>query len=148
MAAVNQDVTLALYKTVELLHWDTFGWIAKAVLTLLICTYFITSSDSGTLVITTLLSIGDQEPPVLHRAIWGLGQGVVAAILLVSGGLTALQAASIIAALPFSVIMLAMCYSLMLGLKQESQRQFEYRQNLKRYDGPYHMSLMERIGPA
>lgn len=47
----NQDVTLALYKTVELLHWDTFGWIAKAVLTLLICTYFITSSDSGTLVI-------------------------------------------------------------------------------------------------
>ncbi len=85
------------------------------MLTLLICTYFITSSDSGTLVITTLLSIGDQDPPVLHRAIWGLGQGLVAAILLVSGGLAALQAASIIAALPFSVIMLAMCYSLMLA---------------------------------
>ncbi len=85
--AVNQDVTMALYKTVELLHWETFGWIAKGVLTLLICTYFITSSDSGTLVITTLLSIGDQDPPVLHRAIWGLGQGLVAAILLVSGGL-------------------------------------------------------------
>ncbi|MCZ4263269.1 BCCT family transporter, partial [Limimaricola sp. G21655-S1] len=79
---------------------------------------------------------------------WGLGQGLVAAILLVSGGLAALQAASIIAALPFSVIMLAMCYSLMLGLKQESQRQFEYRQNLKRHDGSSHMSLMERIGPA
>ena len=86
--------------------------------------------------------------PVLHRAVWGLGQGLVAAILLVSGGLAALQAASIIAALPFSVIMLAMCYSLMLGLKQESQRQFEYRQNLKRHDGSSHMSLMERIGPA
>ncbi|MGL4795367.1 MAG: BCCT family transporter, partial [Aeromonas jandaei] len=109
---------------------------------------FITSSDSGTLVITTLLSIGDQDPPVPHRALWGLGQGLVAAILLVSGGLAALQAASIIAALPFSVIMLAMCYSLMLGLKQESQRQFEYRQNLKRHDGSSHMSLLERIGPA
>ena len=48
---------------------------------------------------------------MLHRAIWGLGRGLVAAILLVSGGLAALQAASIIAALPFSVIMLAMCYS-------------------------------------
>ena len=150
VAAVNQDVTLALYKTVDLMHWETFGLIAKGALTLLICTYFITSSDSGTLVITTLLSIGDQEPPVLHRAIWGLGlgQGLVAAILLVSGGLAALQAASIIAALPFSVIMLAMCYSLMLGLKQESRRQFEYRQNLKRHDGSSHMSLMDRIGPA
>ncbi|MGL5498892.1 MAG: BCCT family transporter, partial [Aeromonas sobria] len=148
VAAVNQDVTLALYQTVELLHWGTLGWIAKGVLTLLICTYFITSSDSGTLVITTLLSIGDQDPPVLHRAIWGLGQGLVAAILLLSGGLAALQAASIIAALPFSVIMLAMCYSLMLGLKQESQRQFEYRQNLKRHDGSSHMSLLDRIGPA
>ncbi len=72
----------------------------------------------------------------------------MAAILLVSGGLAALQAASIIAALPFSVIMLAMCYSLMLGLKQESQHQFEYRQKLKRHDGSTHMSLLERIGPA
>ena len=146
--AVNQDVTLALYKTVELMHWETFGWIAKGVLTLLICTYFITSSDSGTLVITTLLSIGDQDPPVLHRAIWGLGQGLVAAILLVSGGLAALQAASIIAALPFSVIMLAMCYSLMQGLKQESQHQFEYRQKLKRHPGSVNLSLMDRIGPG
>ena len=146
--AVNQDVTLALYKTVELMHWETFGWIAKGVLTLLICTYFITSSDSGTLVITTLLSIGDQDPPVLHRAIWGLGQGLVAAILLVSGGLAALQAASIIAALPFSLIMLAMCYSLMQGLKQESQHQFEYRQKLKRHPGSVNLSLLDRIGPG
>ena len=81
-------------------------------------------------------------------AIWGLGQGLVAAILLVSGGLAALQAASIIAALPFSVIMLAMCYSLMQGLKQESQHQFEYRQKLKRHPGSVNLSLMDRIGPG
>ena len=85
---------------------------------------------------------------MLHRAIWGLGQGLVAAILLVSGGLAALQAASIIAALPFSVIMLAMCYSLVLGLKQESQHQFEYRQKLKRHPGSVNLSLMDRIGPG
>lgn len=146
--AVNQDVTQALYKTVDMLDWGSIGLIAKGVLTLLICTYFITSCDSGTLVITTLLSIGESEPPVRHRAIWGLGQGLVAAILLISGGLAALQAASIIAALPFSVIMLAMCYSLILGLKQESQRQVEYRQNLKRHDGSLHLSLKDRIGPG
>ena len=68
--------------------------------------------------------------------------------LLVSGGLAALQAASIIAALPFSVIMLAMCYSLMQGLKQESQHQFEYRQKLKRHPGSVNLSLMDRIGPG
>jgi choline/glycine/proline betaine transport protein len=146
--AVNQDVTQALYKTVDMLDWGTVGLIAKGILTLLICTYFITSCDSGTLVITTLLSIGESEPPIRHRAVWGIGQGLVAAILLMSGGLAALQAASIIAALPFSVIMLAMCYSLILGLKQESQRQVEYRQNLKRHDGSSYMSLKERIGPG
>ncbi|KAL8188452.1 UNVERIFIED_CONTAM: hypothetical protein K2H54_000129 [Gekko kuhli] len=123
--------------------------IAKGVLTLLICTYFITSSDSGTLVITTLLSIGDQDPPVPHRALWGLGQGLVAAILLVSGGLAALQAASIIAALPFSVIMLAMLLFADAGAQTgEPAPVFEYRQNLKRHDGSSHMSLLERIGPA
>ena len=117
------------------------------MLTLLICTYFITSSDSGTLVITTLLSIGDQDPRAAPCHL-GTGAGLVAAILLVSGGLAALQAASIIAALPFSVIMLAMCYSLMQGLKQESQHQFEYRQKLKRHPGSVNLSLMDRIGPG
>ena len=118
------------------------------MLTLLICTYFITSSDSGTLVITTLLSIGDQDPPVLHRAIWGLGRGWSQPFCWSPAGLPPCRPASIIAALPFSVIMLAMCYSLMQGLKQESQHQFEYRQKLKRHPGSVNLSLMDRIGPG
>ena len=80
------------------------------MLTLLICTYFITSSDSGTLVITTLLSIGDRIPRAAPRHL-GAGPGAGGGHPAGLRRLGPLQAASIIAALPFSVIMLAMCYS-------------------------------------
>jgi choline/glycine/proline betaine transport protein len=118
-AAVDEDVTLALYRTLEAMDVGRLGVILAALMTLLIGTYFITSSDSGTLVITTLLSVGDPEPPTAHRVVWGLGEGFVAAVLLLSGGLVALQAASIIAALPFSIIMLFMCWALVRGLSEE-----------------------------
>jgi choline/glycine/proline betaine transport protein len=117
--AVNEDTTLALYRTLEAMDAGLLGAIFAAVATLLIGTYFVTSSDSGTLVITTLLSVGDPEPPVAHRVVWGLGEGFVAAVRLITGGLAALQAASIIAALPFSVIMLFMCWALVKGLSEE-----------------------------
>ncbi|WP_062269511.1 BCCT family transporter [Endozoicomonas arenosclerae] len=146
--AVNNDVTVALYETISLMNT---GWIepaAKVLVTLLICTYFITSCDSGTLVITTLLSVGDDEPPMRHRIIWGVGQGLVAAILLLTGGLAALQAASIIAGLPFSIIMLFMCYALVAGLRNEKNRVFEDRLRLRAQDASPHMNLLERIGPG
>jgi len=118
--AVNEDVTRALYFTVSTIgHPPWVSTIMAAVVTLLIASYFITSSDSGTLVITTLLSLGDDEPPIRHRVVWGLGEGLVASVLLLAGGLAALQAAAIIAALPFSLIMLFMCFSLIKGLRDE-----------------------------
>ncbi|MCA1940115.1 MAG: BCCT family transporter [Caenispirillum bisanense] len=118
-AAVNEDVTLALYTTIGAMASDGIAYAAMCLVTLLIATYFITSSDSATLVVTTLLSIGDAEPPTPHRVVWGLGEGFVAAVLLLAGGLEGLQAASIIAALPFSIIMLFMCYGLVQGLREE-----------------------------
>ncbi len=117
--AVNEDVTLALYTTIEQMGVGFIGTIAAALATLLVATYFITSSDSGTLVITTMLSMGDEHPPTRHRVFWGATEGAVAAVLLIAGGLTALQTASIAAALPFSVIMLIMCYGLLKALHQE-----------------------------
>jgi len=117
--AVNEDVTLALYTTIEQMGVGLLGTIAAALATLLIATYFITSSDSGTLVVTTMLSMGDEEPPTGHRIFWGVTEGTVAAVLLIAGGLSALQTASITAALPFSVIMLIMCYGLVKALAEE-----------------------------
>lgn len=117
--AVKADLTSALYVTLEKLDPGFMGNLAAAVATLLIATFFITSSDSGTLVINTILSLGDPEPPMVHRVVWGLKEGLVAAVLLLTGGLSALQTASITAALPFSVIMLFMVWGLVRALKAE-----------------------------
>ena len=119
--AVGQDVTLALYATFD--NMDVSALLAKmaaTLATLLIATYFITSSDSGTLVVNTLMSMGDENPPVVHRVIWGLGEGLVAAVLLLMGGLGALQTAAIAGALPFAIIMFFMAIGLVKSLRQES----------------------------
>ena len=111
----------ALYGTIEqmtTIHW--LNWSMAALSTFLLATWFITSSDSGTLVITTMLSMGDDNPPKRFRIIWGLGEGFVAAVLLMSGGLKALQTASIAAALPVSVIMLLMTYGILKSLNEDS----------------------------
>jgi choline/glycine/proline betaine transport protein len=107
--------------TLEKLDNGFFGTLAAFTATLLISTYFITSSDSGTLVITTILSMGDENPPLGHRILWGLGEGAVAAILLLVGGLAALQTAAIIVALPFSMVMIIMMWGLVKALRQENQ---------------------------
>jgi len=117
--AVADDLTRALYVTFDKMEAGIVGTVFTAIATLLIATYFVTSSDSGTLVINTLLSMGDPEPPMAHRVLWGLSEGAVAAVLLVAGGLGALQTASITAALPFSIIMLAMCVGLVKALGDE-----------------------------
>ena len=134
--AVNKDVTIALYTTFEKISFNSFNidflnmatltidlnfisTIASAIATLLIASYFITSSDSATLVVCTILSVGNENPPIKHRVFWGIGEGAVAGILLILGGLQALQTASITAALPFSFIILAMVYGLITALKEE-----------------------------
>ncbi len=111
----------ALYGTIDrLTDIGALQWLMSALATLLLATWFITSSDSGTLVITTMLSMGDDNPPQRFRIVWGLGEGFVAGVLLLAGGLKALQTASIAAALPISVIMLFMTYGLIKSLSEDS----------------------------
>jgi len=117
--AVKADVTSALYVTLDKLDAGFAGTAAAFLATLLIATYFVTSSDSGTLVVTTILSMGNENPPTAHRVMWGMGEGAVAAILLMVGGLKALQTASITAALPFSFVMIIMMWGLVKSLRQE-----------------------------
>ena len=115
------NLPAALYGTIErLTDISVLQWIVSALATLLLATWFITSSDSGTLVITTMLSMGDDNPPQRFRIVWGMGEGLVAAALLAAGGLKALQTASIAAALPISVIILFMTYGLVKSLQEDS----------------------------
>ncbi len=113
--AVAADTSVALFKFFEYLPFST---IASLIATLLVITFFVTSSDSGSLVIDMLTSGGaEEDTPVWQRIFWSVTEGVIAASLLVAGGLTALQTGTIASALPFSVIMLLMCWGLLRALR-------------------------------
>jgi choline/glycine/proline betaine transport protein len=71
------------------------------------------------LVIDSLTSGGKIDAPVGQRIFWAITEGAIAAVLLIGGGLEALQTASIVSALPFTLILFIMCYSLFLGLKED-----------------------------
>lgn len=87
--------------------------------TVLVITFFVTSSDSASLVVDMLTSGGELEPPRITRVFWAAIEGAIAIVLLVAGGLGALQAASIITALPFSIVMLLMCVATYRTLRAE-----------------------------
>ncbi|MBF38245.1 MULTISPECIES: BCCT family transporter [unclassified Idiomarina] len=102
ISEVQDNQAIALFKLYEELPLTS---IVSFVTVLLIITFFVTSSDSGSLVIDSLAS-GGMETPVWQRVFWASSEGVVAAVLLVAGGLGALQTAAITSALPFAVIIL------------------------------------------
>jgi choline/glycine/proline betaine transport protein len=81
--------------------------------------FFVTSSDSGSLVIDMLASGGNPDPPKVQRVFWALLEGAVAAALLITGGLAALQTAAIATGLPFAAVLVVMCFSLFKGLRAE-----------------------------
>ncbi|WP_028575655.1 BCCT family transporter [Desulfonatronovibrio hydrogenovorans] len=114
--AVSADTTVALFQFFEHLPFST---LASLVATILVVTFFVTSSDSGSLVIDMLTSGGEEDAPVWQRIFWACTEGVVAAALLLAGGLGALQTATIASALPFTVIMLLMCWGLLRALRIE-----------------------------
>ncbi|MBM6405320.1 BCCT family transporter [Phycicoccus sp. CSK15P-2] len=117
--AVNEDIARPLFLVIDNFGLGVLGSVLAFIALVLIITYFVTSSDSGTLVVTTLISMGKEEPPAGYRVFWGLGEGAVAAVLLASGGLAALQTASLAAGLPFSIIMFIMMWGLMKALAAE-----------------------------
>ncbi|MFC0215412.1 BCCT family transporter [Paenibacillus chartarius] len=117
-AAAN-DVTSALFLTLEQLPFGI--WIA-ALATLLIITFFITSADSATFVLGMLSSNGNPNPSNKVKIVWGIFQSLIAVVLLISGGLTGLQTASIVAAVPFAVIIVGMCASILVALRQDEKR--------------------------
>ncbi|WP_371931458.1 BCCT family transporter [Glutamicibacter sp. MNS18] len=97
------------------------GQILSVLAIVLVAIFFITSSDSGSLVVDMLASGGHPNPPIWSRVLWSLIEGFVALALLLAGGLSSLQAAALATALPFSVILILMCISTVRGLRYESR---------------------------
>ena len=109
-----QQLELALFR---LLEAQAFGDVTSVIAILLVAVFFITSSDSGSLVVDTITAGGKMDTPPALRVFWCAFEGMVAITLLVSGGLVALQTAALITGLPFALILLAMCYSTWKGLR-------------------------------
>ncbi|MBB4931165.1 choline/glycine/proline betaine transport protein [Lipingzhangella halophila] len=122
----------SLYALLEGLPWGTAA-VGTAVV--LVALFFVTSSDSGSLVADMLASGGRSDPPVWSRVFWSLLEGAVAAALLMVGGeagLTALRYATVIIALPFSVVMIAMCVAMVRSLRAERRLQLRIQRGLQR----------------
>ncbi len=128
VSAVEKDVSTALFVMLE--NFPLTG-ITSFIGIVLVTIFFITSSDSGSLVVDHLTSGGKLDSPVPQRIFWAITEGLCAAALLMGGGLIALQSASIATGLPFTFILIVMVYSLYIGLQQEY----------------YHASIIEKIDP-
>ena len=115
--AVAADISTALFIFFEQLPFST---VLSVIGIILVAGFFVTSSDSGSLVVVSLTSGGNPNPSVGIRVFWALAGGAIAAVLLLGGGLQALQTAVIITGLPFAIILLLMCYSLYRGLDEEA----------------------------
>jgi choline/glycine/proline betaine transport protein len=111
-----QGQTIAMF---AMLEQFPLGALTGLLATALVITFFVTSSDSGSLVIDHLTSGGKHDVPKTQRIFWAVTEGAVAAILLYGGGLNALQTAAITTGLPFAVILCLMCYTVYLGLDNE-----------------------------
>jgi choline/glycine/proline betaine transport protein len=120
--AVQNDVSTALFVFLETIP---FTEAISVLAIVLVTSFFITSSDSGSLVVDSLTSGGKISAPVGQRIFWATTEGAVAAVLLIGGGLQALQTATIITGLPFAFLLLTMCYSLHKGLSQDLKKKKE-----------------------
>ena len=104
------------------------GPVLSGVAVLLVLVFFVTSSDSGSFVVDMLTHNGNPNPPVWSRVFWSVLEGSIAAVLIWSSsaalggdtsGIAALQALTIVAAAPFSLVMIGMCLSLIKALRRD-----------------------------
>ena len=119
------NVDLSQFATEEVLfaifNESSLSVVLSVVAIILVSTFFITSADSATFVLGMQTTYGSLTPPNTVKLTWGILQSTVAAILLYSGGLQALQNALIAAAFPFSIIMVLMMISLYRSLTKEKK---------------------------
>ncbi len=116
---VNEDTSVALFVFLENFP---FSSVLTLLAVLMVVIFFVTSCDSGAMVVDMLCSNGRNDTPLWQRIYWAVSVGVVAAILLYAGGLGALQTMTIVAALPFSVILLVALFGLMKALRVEDYK--------------------------
>nr|WP_307776174.1 BCCT family transporter [uncultured Cetobacterium sp.] len=133
LKAVQTDTSTALFAMIQGMDISAILKTIMGIIgTFLVISFFVTSSDSGSLVVDNLTSGGKLDSPIPQRVFWALMEGTIAVSLLLAGGnsaLSALQTGVIISGLPFTVIMLIMMYSLHVGLRNDLKKLKEYRED-------------------
>ncbi|MFT0892257.1 BCCT family transporter [Pseudochelatococcus sp. G4_1912] len=118
--AIYADVSVGLFKFFEYLP---FTEITSGLAVILIAIFFVTSADSGSLVMDSIAAGGETETSNIQRIFWCALEGMVAASLLLAGGLAALQAVTIVSALPFTFVMIALVWALFQGMRADLAQQ-------------------------
>ena len=116
-----QEATTAL-RLFEMLSQLPMAQITSGIGIILVIVFFVTSSDSGSLVIDTITAGGKTDGPMPQRVFWCIFEGLVAIALLIGGGLAALQAMAVTTGFPFAAVLLLMCVSIWMGLRSESKQ--------------------------
>jgi choline/glycine/proline betaine transport protein len=111
--AVQENIPVSLFVFLENFPLSTF---TSMLAILVVISFFVTSSDSGSMVIDIITAGGNPDPPTPQRLFWAITEGCVAAVLLLGGGLVALQTAAITTGLPFAAVVMMMCWSIYKGL--------------------------------
>lgn len=124
-----QDSSLALFAMLEQLPFTT---LTSMVATLLVLIFFITSGDSATLVLASMSQNGIPTPSNRSKILWGLLVSGIALALLLAGGLKAVQTATIVFALPFSIVLVLMAIALMRAIKQDWAEEQRQQRELRR----------------
>ena len=103
---------------------EALAWGMALLIVVLLMTFLVTSADSAVLIVNTINAAGDEGPKARpHILFWGAALGLVVAGLLISGGTGAIQTAMVIGALPFSIVMVLMCISLLKAIYNDGRRQ-------------------------
>lgn len=114
--AAAADPSTAIFRLFDMLP---LSGLLSVVATVLVLVFFVTSADSATLVLSMLSSRGNPNPSLRLKAVWGVLLSLVAVSLLLAGGLKAIQTAAIVAALPFSFVIVLLCVSLYRAVRKE-----------------------------
>ncbi|MGQ4275511.1 BCCT family transporter [Pseudidiomarina sp. E22-M8] len=123
---VQNDVSVALFAFLEGFPFSTF---LSGLATVMVIVFFVTSSDSGSMVVDMLCSNGRDDTPVWQRIFWASGEGIVAIVLLLAGGLGALQTMTIASALPFTIILMIATYGLVKALRVDVHKKEALQNN-------------------
>ena len=129
LEAVQADVSTTIFVMFDAMP---FGSVMSVVATLLVVVFFVTSGDSATLVLGMMSTAGNPNPPAKVKLVWGVLVAAIATSLMLAGGIKAVQTATIVFALPFSIVVVLMAISVTRAIAHDWDEERRRERALRR----------------